>query len=210
MAKCVICNKTMGLFQKYNQLENINGIPGTSIVCGVCTHELNIKKQLCFNIKKFSKELKEIYSEIEKLFETPIEKEYAKTILKQYIESGDEYPIIHLFEDLVGYKSKVLKKLRELDILTKEDKVTYRFLLIESKDLSLVKEPKRFLEEILKILKSKIVLTSNLNKSSENRYVCSECEYKWESKKSFGVPGKCPRCNSKKIVHFKKLQELLT
>lgn len=30
-------------------------------------------------------------------------------------------------------------------------------------------------------------------------YECEDCDYKWTSKKSFGRPGYCPTCRSKRI-----------
>jgi len=32
------------------------------------------------------------------------------------------------------------------------------------------------------------------------RYVCEDCGYEWESRKRFGDPAICPRCNSRSIV----------
>jgi hypothetical protein len=47
------------------------------------------------------------------------------------------------------------------------------------------------------------------SKESDKRFVCSECEYKWKTTKDFGVPFKCPRCNSKKIISFEELRKKL-
>lgn len=30
-------------------------------------------------------------------------------------------------------------------------------------------------------------------------YICDDCEYKWQSKKSFGEPAFCPKCKSNSI-----------
>lgn len=30
-------------------------------------------------------------------------------------------------------------------------------------------------------------------------YICNHCEYKWQSKKSFGEPAFCPKCKSNNI-----------
>ena len=39
-------------------------------------------------------------------------------------------------------------------------------------------------------------------KSEDRRWICDKCEYKWESKKSFGEPSQCPKCKERYITKF--------
>ena len=33
-------------------------------------------------------------------------------------------------------------------------------------------------------------------------YICLDCDYKWKTKKDFGVPNKCPSCSSNNILKY--------
>ena len=56
-----------------------------------------------------------------------------------------------------------------------------------------------------RILKNQI---ENIKKEQENKrildskYICISCDYGWETRKSFGKPSKCPKCNSDDIKKF--------
>lgn len=42
-----------------------------------------------------------------------------------------------------------------------------------------------------------------VSKLSERGYTCNSCNYRWMSKKDFGEPAKCPKCNSLNIRKVK-------
>lgn len=41
--------------------------------------------------------------------------------------------------------------------------------------------------------------SKRMNKLREKGFVCNSCNYRWMSKKDFGEPGKCQKCNSLSI-----------
>ena len=43
-------------------------------------------------------------------------------------------------------------------------------------------------------------------KFTGKEFICDSCDYLWVSKKRFGEPGKCPKCNSKNIRCLTKEQ----
>jgi len=38
-------------------------------------------------------------------------------------------------------------------------------------------------------------------------YICNKCSYKWKSKKTFGEPSICPKCNSRNIKRYYKKED---
>jgi len=153
--------------------------------------------------KSIKNKFDSILTKISLIFDNEEEKEYAQKIIKQCIKDES-------FSDknVIGYKAKVIKKLRELNILTKY-KTSYLISFFDDDiELWYEYEPLKLLNLTEKII-DKGIAKLNKIKLDDKKYVCSDCEYKWESKKSFGEPAKCPRCNSKKIISFKQLNKLL-
>jgi len=153
--------------------------------------------------------MKDVENEINQiimyLFESkPAEIEYAMALMNEAVEFGHVSPISPLLRNIVGHKRQVMTFFREFDIIL-EDRGWWRFLFgqryLEKPTPEQVMSKLREVKERIKKLREK---------NSGQRYVCSDCEYKWETRKTFGEPGKCPQCNSMLIVKFEDLKSLLS
>ncbi len=83
------------------------------------------------------------------------------------------------------------------------------------------KERKKKIEEERKRGNEEIVKKRQLRKEAEKEFennlkekkgkgrawVCDKCDYRWESKKSFGEPSVCPHCKEKHITKYSKTEE---
>jgi len=105
-------------------------------------------------------------------------------------------------ENIVGKKRKAINFLLEHDIIVKEKSGLPSHSYYTNKVNSI--GAKRIIK---KVSNKKIKYQADKN---DKRYVCSECEYKWETKKKFGEPFKCPKCGSRHIINFKELKRLLS
>jgi len=107
-------------------------------------------------------------------------------------------------ENIVGKKRKAINFLLEHGIIVKEkEKILDYYYSYYTKRVTSI-GAKRIIK---KVSNKKIKYQADKN---DKRYVCSECEYKWETKKKFGEPFKCPKCGSRHIINFKELKRLLS
>ena len=102
-------------------------------------------------------------------------------------------------QNIVGHRRKVLNFLLENLIIKRDyNGLGWRFTA-ETEEELLVK-----LENIKKIE------TQKRAKKEGKRFICADCEYKWESRKNFGEPAICPQCNSKNITSFENLKKIVS
>ena len=219
MVNCDGCGKKISfLSQKFNCLD-ISG--KTLIYCFDCNHDCetkeNKKKEL--ELKKQENKVRvknngirnEIYEKIQSLFENSEEKKYAKSIFQNILNQGEYLESMNDFSYLVGYKSKVFRKLRELDLLKKDIFKEYTINISELINYDIDDEiTTKQLQKVLILVEKAIVIENNLKKENLDKiYICSTCTYKWQSKKKIGEPFKCPSCSSSSIINLKELNGIL-
>lgn len=163
--------------------------------------------------KDFISKISEIKERVRLLFEKEEEKEYAEKIIVYFLRPKIDYAFCE--ENVIGYKSRVIRKLRELDVIIKTIQNCFWINLREKEDeqysefIYFKDGPQVFIRRTKELLEKAIKKDGQMKQNSYiNRYVCSECEYKWESKKKFGEPAKCPKCRSKKMISFNNLKKM--
>ncbi len=219
MVNCDSCGKKISfLSQKFNYLDS-NGEP--LIYCSNCNldfetkenkkKELELKKQENKARLKNNEIKNEIYENIQSIFENSEEKKYAKHIFQNILNQDECSEYENDFSNLVGYKSKVFRKLREIDLLKKDIFKSYTINISELINYDIDdKITTKHLQKILKLVEKAILIENNLKKENSDKiYICSACSYKWESKKKIGEPFKCPSCNSRSIINLKELNVIL-
>lgn len=205
MSRCDNCNKKLNLFTAHYRYKNGKIV---NTYCSKCLkkiieehnkeekEELKKKKQKIVedrrkNEQRKVQERKNNLDLLKTLFEDELEKIFLIKLYDSIIWGG-----YYTKGNLVGYKGKIVKKLRELDIINKDRVGIYLNGDIQSyTGRGISSKIKKY--------------TTLIKKTSNKRFICSTCEYKWESNKKFGDPAKCPRCNSSKIINFEELSKLI-